>query len=309
MANKMFKKEMENKLRRLLLILINGTREEFKKAKKEIETLWHHETETFKSGAHIALEFLPKFNQIENIANKEAFASGLSFFFLTLADDHFETLKDFTLDVIQHPDGHVREAIRKTADWLFCSLTSRADPFVYPESKELTDKQRAEQIKGREEYLNYVKEIEALIDKYENEDEDVEYINEMKPSINKSLQQLWNRLTECRVHQKILEATSPIPYEIFIKRKEIEQELMEMLKETGSDFSLQDVKDAIFHEEDSDDMMKVVAMFDRGGDASELSNILELVSNAWNYFPHKSLNGFCPTEKILEFQLSKKSKN
>jgi hypothetical protein len=34
-----------------------------------------------------------------------------------------------------------------------------------------------------------------------------------------------------------------------------------MLKETESDFTLNHVRDAIFHEEDNDDMMKVVAMF------------------------------------------------
>ncbi len=34
---------------------------------------------------------------------------------------------------------------------------------------------------------------------------------------------------------------------------------------------------------------KYIKIIDRGGDASELSNILELVSDAWNYFPHKLL--------------------
>ena len=88
--------------------------------------------------------------------------------------------------------------------------------------------------------------------------------------------------------------------QILERRKEIEQDLVDMLKETESDFSLQHVKDAIFHEEDNDDMMKVVAMFDRGGDALELSNVLELVTDAWNYFPHKVLNGLSPAEKLLE---------
>lgn len=88
--------------------------------------------------------------------------------------------------------------------------------------------------------------------------------------------------------------------QILERRKEIEQELVEMLKETNSDFSLQNVKDTIFYEEDNDDMQKVIAMFDRGGDTSELSNILELVSDAWNYFPHKVLNGLSPAEKFLE---------
>ena len=97
--------------------------------------------------------------------------------------------------------------------------------------------------------------------------------------------------------------------QILERRKEIEQELVDMLKETGSDFTLQDVRDAIYHEEDNDDMMKVVAMFDgstslttgRGGDASELSNVLELVTDAWNYFPHKILGGISPAEKLLEY--------
>ena len=75
-----------------------------------------------------------------------------------------------------------------------------------------------------------------------------------------------------------------------------------MLKETESDFSLGDVKDMIYNEEEQDDMMKVVAMFDRGGDASELSNILELITDAWNYFPHKALGGISPAEKSLEYK-------
>ncbi len=88
--------------------------------------------------------------------------------------------------------------------------------------------------------------------------------------------------------------------QILERRKEIEQELIDMLEETESDFTLDHIRDVIFHEEDNDDMMKVVAMFDRGGDASELSNILELVTDAWNYFPHKIIGGLSPMEQILK---------
>ena len=90
--------------------------------------------------------------------------------------------------------------------------------------------------------------------------------------------------------------------QILEKRKEIEKELLELLKETKSDFGLADIKDVIYNEEETDDMMKVVAMFDRGGDASELSNVLELVTDAWNYFPHEVLGGISPAEKLLEYQ-------
>ena len=88
--------------------------------------------------------------------------------------------------------------------------------------------------------------------------------------------------------------------QILERRKEIEKELVDMLKETESDFTLDHVRDVIFHEEDNDDMMKAVAIFDRGGDASELSNVLELVTDAWNYFPHKVLGSISPAEKLLE---------
>ncbi len=90
--------------------------------------------------------------------------------------------------------------------------------------------------------------------------------------------------------------------EILARRKELEREIVEMLREIGSDFSLTHVLGAIYNEEDSDDMMKVVAMFDRGGDAAELENVLELVTDAWNYFPHKALGGISPAEKLLEHE-------
>ncbi|MDZ4225555.1 MAG: hypothetical protein U1C49_01775, partial [Candidatus Andersenbacteria bacterium] len=91
--------------------------------------------------------------------------------------------------------------------------------------------------------------------------------------------------------------------QIIERQKEIEQEIVDMLVETQSPFSLGHVKDVIFYEEDQDDMMKVVAMFDRGGDASELSNILELVTDAWNYFPHEAIGGISPAEKLLEHNI------
>lgn len=253
------RKELEKELRRLLEVLMTGPREEFKKAKKEIEKLWNRDPKAFVLVAPVALPYLPKFNQIETDLNKEAFASGLSFFFLALADNHFETLKNFTLQVIQHHNGHVREAIRKTADWLFVSLSS----------------QKATQQK----YLGYVKEVEALIDQYDKDEEMTRYINEMKPSINKTLQKLWCRLTGSRDYQEILAETRPIPSQIFFKRRELEQEITKMLAEAKSDFDLRDVKDAIFQEEETDDMMGIIAMFD-DGNINNLSTILEIINDA-----------------------------
>ena len=90
--------------------------------------------------------------------------------------------------------------------------------------------------------------------------------------------------------------------QIVQRRLEIEKDLTDLLRVTGSDFSLQDIRDAIFNESDSNDMMKIIAMFDRGGDATELENVLELVSDAWNYFPHQTIGGKSPAEMVLERQ-------
>jgi len=86
---------------------------------------------------------------------------------------------------------------------------------------------------------------------------------------------------------------------------EIAKELLELLKKTESDFGLEDIRDIIYNEDGQDSLTDIIAMFDTGQGALELENILEIVNDAWNYFPHKSLDGLCPTEKLLEYQQKK----
>jgi argonaute-like protein implicated in RNA metabolism and viral defense len=96
--------------------------------------------------------------------------------------------------------------------------------------------------------------------------------------------------------------------EINKRRKEIEKEVAELLKQSCSDFTLDDVKDAIYEEEDNDDMTKIISMFDSHGlDGPELSDVLEMVTDAWNHFPHEALNGLSPAEKLLEYEKSTKN--
>ena len=85
-------------------------------------------------------------------------------------------------------------------------------------------------------------------------------------------------------------------------RKKIEQELVDLLKDSESDFSLEDVRDTIYNEDGQDSLTDITAMFDNGLGLVELENVLEVVNEAWNYFPHKILNGLSPVEKRLEYQ-------
>lgn len=89
--------------------------------------------------------------------------------------------------------------------------------------------------------------------------------------------------------------------EILEYRAELEADINKLLEEAGSDFTLDDVKEIIYNEEDTGDMQKIIAMFDTGETgAPEISEVLELVTDAWNYFPHKLLNGLSPAEISLE---------
>jgi len=89
---------------------------------------------------------------------------------------------------------------------------------------------------------------------------------------------------------------------ILKKREEIGKELLDLLKNSNSDFNLEDIKEVIYNEKGDNEFSKIISIFDHGQDLNELNNVLQLLNDAWNYFPHKSLGGLCPMEKILEHQ-------
>lgn len=87
------------------------------------------------------------------------------------------------------------------------------------------------------------------------------------------------------------------PKSILDTRKEIEMEIIDLLEEVNSDFTLDDVKQVIYSENESDDIQKIIAMFDTGdSNTVSLDTVMETVTDAWNYFPHKVLDGLCPQE-------------
>lgn len=290
------------KFEELFAVLATGTREEVRDAKKRIEKIGREDRELFKRADEFVFKVIANFDSIPDAGHKAAVISGMSFFYLTLADDNFDVLKNFIVKNLQHPDGRVREAARKTGEWLFISLSSRAEPFVYPKDKPLSEEQKAGQVVARKQYIDFVAEIEALIDQCDDMDEDTEYIDEMKPSVHKSLQSYWDQLTESPSYRRAVEQSRPIPLEVFMKRKEIENELENKLKEVGSDFDLEYIKQIIYEEDGTDDLTDIIMLFDTGQGAVELQDVLEIVNEAWNYFPHKILDGLSPAEKLLEYR-------
>jgi len=86
--------------------------------------------------------------------------------------------------------------------------------------------------------------------------------------------------------------------QIIDERREIEEYIVALLKKVKSDFTFKDVTDAIYNETEQGDLTKMIAMFDTGEGGDELSNILDILTDAWNYFPHKALGGKSPEEML-----------
>lgn len=282
--------------------LATGTKDEIKEAKKQIEKIWREDHKLFDRAGEFMVGCIADFDFVSDAEHKAAVISGMNLFYLALADDHFDELKKFIVKNLQDPDGRVREAARKTGGWLFISLSARTEPHVYPEDTPLTGKQKNEQIIARKQYIDLAVELESLIDGQDDVDEDTEYIDAMKPSVHKSLQLFWSRLTGSPSYRRAVEQSRPIPLEVFMKRKEIEGELENKLKEVKSDFDLEYIKQIIYEEDGADALTDVIMLFDTGQGTIELQDVLETINEAWNYFPHKILDGFSPAEKLSEYR-------
>lgn len=285
------KKELAEKLD----ILISETQPEYKEAKKQLEKLQRSHRDDFTKAAIIALDYIKDFDKIKSDKNKEAFCSGLSMFYLVLSDDYFDELKNFTIKAIQHPHGHIREAIRKTSDWLLFSLSDRMKPFIWEKGKGLTEKQKEDQILARKQFMEFISEVEELMYKYHlPENARVKYIHKMKPSIEKSLQMLYSRLSD--FYEYAVEA----PPELKKKRNEIKSDLAKVIKKYNASITIHEVLSIIYDEVDHKDIFKIVKEFKNVKDIDKLNDIQKIINDAWNYFPHRSLKGLSPYEMYLE---------
>lgn len=279
---------MRNELKKALDILVSGTKQEFKEAKKKIEHLFRISKDgEFQRKAVVVFEYLDKFDDIINVKNQEAFVSGMSMFYLVLSDGYFEKLSDFTLKVIQNSDGHVRESVRKSSDWLAISLSSRFD-----------DLKIEIQNQSRSEFYEYLTKIENLMYKYEKLDrKNYKYIEDMKPSVAKSLQFLW-----CRVSGLLKHIVKSSP-DIIKKREDIETKLSKILRENKINASFYEIKDMIFEEKDHKDLGEIISLFKKIKSIEDLNIIMQIISDTWSYFPHRSLGGKCPKEMIQKYEI------
>jgi hypothetical protein len=259
------------------------------------------------------------YKKIQEDWRQENFVVALSvLYFLHDRENQPDFLFPWFFQLLQHKNGNIRQAAVRMVNHELGLLTyhirfpGRSSDF-HGFSREQGDRI----LSGLEMNLHSLAENswQEIYQKYK-------FINDLPSGTYKSVQLILGYLEDLCDEAYPLPETESLDKrqtieEILKRRKGIEQKLVEMLKDTESDFTLDHVREAIYNEEDNDDMMRVVAMFDRGacppklqcrrGDASELDNILELVTDAWNYFPHKVLGGISPAEKLLEHRNKSKT--
>lgn len=86
-------------------------------------------------------------------------------------------------------------------------------------------------------------------------------------------------------------------------RSQIEAEISGLIERYKIDTTLEKIKEAIFNENNFKDFHSVTDAFsEKIEDLDEINQVLNVLMKAWDYFPHKSLGGHCPMEKLSELQ-------
>ena len=78
-----------------------------------------------------------------------------------------------------------------------------------------------------------------------------------------------------------------------------EARLSSLLEQTNSAATLDDIKRIIFYESNSRFSFYVAhatALFENRQSTIDIDTVLPVIQDAWNYFPHRALNGQCPAE-------------
>ena len=199
------------------------------------------------------------------------------------------SVQELALKAIQHSDERVRDAAVRIGGWLNDALRLRA-------------KGRSARGRSVEAYRDYVRAIELLLDYYDDgAEEEAEFIDEMKPSPQKSLEMLFDRVAHGGYE---LEITHVAPPDILARREKLETEIARLLDVAHSTFCFHDVLERIYYEgieDPTDTFAGIITMFEGAGThnplVEDMQGVVAVIHDAWNYFPHESLGGRCPAER------------
>jgi len=315
---------MNTYLKNLIQIIKTASPAEVKVAQKQVEKFWFNyyipNREEGRKAFGVFFEEIKTFEQIKDIDHQAYFINTLKWALWSgLGEEHFEDWADFMLTYIKNPSGKIRQAVIKVTEYLISDLRLnikhdyeivRSEGLIWEEFEKIV----ANNIMR---FGNFVMEVEDLIERnQEPKFRRYKYLSSLPVGVYKSLNLLLAEvllpgdyqeslyqdfLNDLRAKRKKLEPPELTNMEIWEGRKEMESNLEELIEETGSVLKIEDIKSMIYNEDGQECLRKIVVNFDRGQDIKELNKILQIVTTAWNYWPHKKLNGLSPAKKSLEY--------
>lgn len=306
---------MNTSLQKLIDIIKSGSSSDVKAAQKQIEKIWH-ETCRFDCDVRadiffIFLEELKLFSQIKDIAHQAYFINTLKWPLYFIGEQYFSDWSDFILIYIQHPSGKIRQAIIRALDYLIMDL--RLDfkyDFDTVKSKGL-NRQEIDNIinNNRTKFGYFIISVESLIRQYhEPRFNKYKYIDRLPIGVYKSLQMFLAELLRADFYEKLYQDflkelkinnnQKVTPIEILNKRQQIEKLFEQIIKKSKSSLTLGDIKNIVYNENGQQDIQKIISFFPDIQNFNELQQLTSLIIEAWNYWPHKNINGLCPVEKL-----------
>jgi hypothetical protein len=245
------------------------------------------------------------YSKITDNFRQENFVMSISvMYFLHNREDRPDFLFPWFFQLLQHNNGNIRYAVVRMIETELGPLTCH---IRFPSKK--FGHSKVSPAEADKILFGLRTNLENLsIGSYKPFYKKYKYIDSLPSGTYKSVQQVLCCLEDyC---SDVYETTDDESNkEILLRRIEIEQEFTDILKKTGSNFTLEHIKEIIYNEEGPDDLADIIAVFDNGQDEVELDGILELVSDAWNFFPHQNIGGFSPAEKLLKHKKAKPGYN
>lgn len=302
---------MENNLQKLINIIKVGSPTDVKFAQKQVEKIWHDtcQYDDDKRGEifYIFLDELKLFPQIKDINHQAYFINTLKWSLHFIGEKYFSDWSDFILTYIQHPSGKIRQAIIKISDYLMMDL--RMDfkyDFVRIKDKNLNRQEII--VSNKKKFCYFVLSIEDLARQYyEPIFKKYKYVDRLPIGVYKSLQMLLVNLLEAEVYDKMYQdflnelaasRQSRVHFDEIVKmRQQIEERLEQIIKKTNSKLKINDIKIIIYNENGQNDIQKIISGFPNIQDFNELQQLIALIMDVWNYWPHKNLGGLSPVEK------------
>jgi len=280
--------------------ILNADKEVSRKAAREVRKLVYGsgESEKYERIALIIENAPAEYVKIIEDWRQENFVMAISvMYFLHNRENQPDFLFPWLFQLLQHKNGNIRHSAVRMIEHELGALTCHIRfPGEKISRRELSPEQADQIIFGLRTNLNNLA-ASSWKDSYRK----FKYIDRLPSGTYKSIQLILSVLDDYCSEVNDNQGRVETKEQILERRKEIEQELLEMLKEAKSDFGLDDVKKIIYNEDGQNSLTDIIAMFDAGQGAAEFQNMLELVNDAWNYFPHEILGGISPAEKLLEY--------